>query len=550
MLGAFSHHSPYPSRRSVVYSRGGMVATSQPVAAQIGRDMLARGGNAIDAAIATAAALTVVEPTSCSIGGDAFAIVWIKDPLTGKGKMHGLNASGPAPAGLTLEQIRSAGHETMPMHGWMPVTVPGCPSAWAALSRRFGKLPFADLLAPAIALARDGFAVTPVISQLWHKAETQFRTNDALRTIAGDDVARRWFEVFAPKGRAPLPGEVHRWEDQARTLEELAATECESFYRGALARAIDAFSRSSGGYLRESDLATYEPQWVEPVSVDYRGYQVWEIPPNGQGLVALLALNILKGFDDLHSREHPLVLHRQLEAIKLAFADGQHYITELDRMKVPLDALLSDSYAARRRALIGERAGDPLHGDPVAGGTVYLAAADRDGNMISFIQSHYRDFGSAMIVPGTGIVLQNRGAGFNLDPAHHNAYAPGKKPYHTIIPGFLTRNGDALGPFGVMGAFMQPQGHVQVLMNMIDFGLNPQAALDAPRWQWFGKRRFGLEQGYSNALVHEMAARGHDVYVDHHSTDFGRGQIILRDPETGVLCGGTEPRTDGVVAAL
>lgn len=550
MLDAFSHHAPYSSRRSVVYSLGGMIATSQPVAAQIGRDMLARGGNAIDAAIATAAALTVVEPTSCSIGGDAFAIVWIRDPVTGKGTMHGLNASGPAPAGLTLEQIRSAGHETMPMHGWMPVTVPGCPAAWAALSQRFGKLPFKDLLAPAIALARDGFAVTPVISQLWQKAVTSFRTDDMLRNVAGDDVAQRWFDVFAPKGRAPRAGEVHRWEAQARTLEALADTRCESFYRGELARAIDTFARESGGYIRASDLADYAPQWVDPISVDYRGYQVWEIPPNGQGLVALLALNILKGFDDLHSREHPLTLHRQLEAIKLAFADGQHYITEHDRMKVPLEALLSDDYAARRRALIGDHAGDPLHGDPVAGGTVYLAAADREGNMISFIQSHYRDFGSAMIVPGTGIVLQNRGAGFQLDPTHLNAFAPGKRPYHTIIPGFLTRNGEALGPFGVMGAFMQPQGHVQVLMNMIDFGLNPQAALDAPRWQWFGKRRFGLEQAYSNALVHEMAARGHDVYVDHHSTDYGRGQIILRDPVTGVFCGGTEPRTDGVVAAM
>ncbi|HTJ93807.1 MAG TPA: gamma-glutamyltransferase family protein [Pararobbsia sp.] len=550
MLDTFSHHSPYSSRRSVVYSLGGMVATSQPVAAQIGRDMLARGGNAIDAAIATAAALTVVEPTSCSIGGDAFAIVWIRDPLTGKGTLHGLNASGPAPAGLSLEQIRSAGHTTMPMHGWMPVTVPGCPSAWAALSRRFGKLPFKSLLAPAIALARDGFAVTPVISQLWQKADTLFRTDDMLRKVAGDDVARRWFDVFTPKGRAPRAGEVHRWEAQARTLEELADTECESFYRGTLARAIDAFARESGGYLRESDLASYQPQWVDPISVDYRGYQVWEIPPNGQGLVALLALNILKGFDDLHSREHASTLHRQLEAMKLAFADGQHYITETDRMKVPVDALLSEAYAARRRALIGERASDPLHGDPVAGGTVYLAAADRDGNMISFIQSHYRDFGSAMIVPGTGIVLQNRGAGFNLEPDHHNVFAPGKRPYHTIIPGFLTRDGEALGPFGVMGAFMQPQGHVQVLMNLIDFGLNPQAALDAPRWQWFGKRRFGFEQGYANALVHEMAARGHDVYVDHHSTDYGRGQIILRNPATGVYCGGTEPRTDGVVAAL
>jgi gamma-glutamyltranspeptidase/glutathione hydrolase len=550
MLGAFSHHSPYPSRRSVVYGRGGMVAASQPVAAQIGRDMLARGGNAIDAAIAAAAALTVVEPTSCSIGGDAFALVWIRNPATGTGELHGLNASGPAPAGLSLDQIRSAGHETMPMHGWTPVTVPGCPASWATLSRRFGKLPFKDLLAPAIALARDGFAVTPVISQLWQKSEQAFRTGDTLRRIAGDDVAQRWFDVFAPNGRAPLPGEVQRWEDQARTLEELAATECESFYRGELARAIDAFSQKTGGYLRASDLASYEPEWVKPISIDYRGYQVWEIPPNGQGLVALLALNILKGFDNLRGRDDPLTLHRQLEAIKLAFADGQHYITEHHRMKMPLEALLSDDYAAQRRALIGAQAGDPVHGEPVPGGTVYLSTADSDGNMVSYIQSHYRDFGSAMIVPGTGIVLQNRGAGFSLDPGHHNAYAPGKKPYHTIIPGFLTRNGEALGPFGVMGAFMQPQGHVQVLMNMIDFGLNPQAALDAPRWQWFGKRRFGFEQGYSNALVHEMAGRGHDVYVDHHSTDYGRGQIILRNPETGVLCGGTEPRADGMVAVM
>lgn len=539
----FSQHNPYPSQRSATYARNGMVAASQPLAAQIGRDMLARGGNAVDAAIATAAALTVVEPTGNGIGGDAFALVWIKGD-SGRGRLHGLNASGVAPQMLDREAMLAAGHDEMPLYGWTPVTVPGVPSAWAELSRRFGRLELAELLAPAIALARDGFPISPVISTLWQRAHRLFLP------VFTDRCTQHWFDTFAPGGRAPAPGEIFRSDGHADTLEALAATRCESFYRGEIAERIDAFSRATGGYLRADDLAAHTAEWVDPISTSYRGVDVWEIPPNGQGLVALMALNIMSGFDDLHARDDIRVLHRQCEAIKMAFSDGQQYIAHAPFMRTPVTALLSSKYARTRRQLIGEHAIDPVAGKPQAGGTVYLATADHDGNMVSFIQSNYHGFGSGVVVPGTGIALHNRGHGFTLDPAHDNCLAPGKKPFHTIIPGFLTRHGEALGPFGVMGGFMQPQGHMQVVMNMLDFDLNPQAALDAPRWQWLGGRRIGIEHGYPAHLIREMASRGHEMEMAFDLTGFGRGQIIMRDPATGVLCGGTEPRTDSAIAVL
>lgn len=543
MLTPFSQHSPYASQRSATYARRGMVAASQPLASQIGRDMLAQGGNAVDAAIATAAALTVVEPTGCGIGGDAFALVWIAADNQGKGKLHGLDASGKAPASLSAEAVRRDGHERMPLYGWTPVTVPGIPAAWAELSRRFGKLDFATLLAPAIRLARDGFPVSPVISELWQRGEDTFRQHlDGPATQA-------WFDTFTPEGQAPRPGQLFRCEAQARTLEALAESHCESFYRGELAQRIDAFSQRTGGYLRGEDLAGYRPDWVEPISVNYRGYDVWEIPPSGQGVVALMALRILEGLEITH-RDDPRTLHHQLEAMKLAFIDGQAHVTQPEFMTHSIESLLSDAYTDTRRALIGERALDPTPGKPSAGGTVYLATGDADGNMVSFIQSNYHGFGSGVVIPDTGIAMQNRGHGFSLDPGHDNALAPGKKTYHTIIPGFLSREGVALGPFGVMGGFMQPQGHVQVVMNLVDFGLNPQAALDAPRWQWMGQRRIGLEADFPTHLAREMAARGHDVRMAHDSTGFGRGQVIVRDPDSGVYCGGTEPRTDASIAVL
>jgi gamma-glutamyltranspeptidase/glutathione hydrolase len=543
MFTNFSHDHPYPSQRSTTYAKDGMVAASQPLASQIGRDMLARGGNAVDAAIAAAAALTVVEPTGCGIGGDAFALVWIADNSQDRGKLYGLNASGHAPSALTLEAMKRAGHESMPMYGWTPVTVPGCPAGWAELSRRFGKLEFATLLEPAIHLARHGFPVSPVISELWQRAESTYREQ-----LKGE-AALVWFETFTPQGRAPKPGEIFRCEALARTLEELARTKCESFYRGELADKIDAFSQRTGGYLRREDLANYQPEWVEPISTNYRGYEVWEIPPNGQGLVALMALRVLEGFDISH-RDDPLTLHRQLEAMKLAYTDGRTHITEPASMTYQVEELLSDDYTSKRRNMIGERAIDPAPGKPDAGGTVYLATADTEGNMVSFIQSNYHGFGSGIVIPETGIAMQNRGHNFSLDPHHDNALAPGKKTFHTIIPGFLSKNGVGLGPFGVMGGFMQPQGHVQVVMNMIDFGLTPQAALDAPRWQWVGERRISFEHTFPAHLAREMTARGHEVSLSHDTTSFGRGQIILRDPETGIYWGGTEPRTDASIAVL
>ncbi|MGE8098397.1 gamma-glutamyltransferase family protein [Pseudomonas fluorescens] len=531
-----AHEYPYASQRQSVFAKRGMVAASQPLAAEAGIEIMRRGGNAIDAAIATAAALTVVEPTGCGIGGDAFALVWTQN------KLHGLSANGGAPQALSIKAVRAAGHEKMPLHGWTPVTVPGCPSAWAELSKRFGRLPFAEVLQPAISLAHDGFPVSPVVALQWQSALENF-------TPSRNEVLDSWFETFLIDGRAPRAGEMFLNPAQAQTLTELAATGCESFYRGALAQRLDAHSRATGGYLRASDLQGYRAQWVEPIKVNYRGYDVWEIPPSGQGLVALMALKIIEGFDFDH-RDSQQTWHRQLEAMKLAYSDGLHYITDPQHMRVAVEDLLSENYVAHRRAQIGEQALAPQPGDPTASGTVYLATADAEGNMVSFIQSNYHGFGSGVVLPDSGIALQNRGEEFSLDPAHSNCLAPGKKTFHTIIPGFLSKDGMAMGPFGVMGGYMQPQGHVQMVMNLVDFGLNPQAALDAPRWQWLGGLQVGIEQDASRDMAAALARRGHQVQVACDLTRYGRGQIILRDPETGVLCGGTEPRTDSHIAVF
>ena len=524
----------YPSRRNIIYGRKGMVATSHPLAAQAGLDVLKKGGNAIDAAVATAACLTVVEPTSNGIGGDAFALVW------SKGKLYGLNASGPAPASISQDIIKKVESHGIPKYSWIPVTVPGAPSAWSALSKRFGRLSLAEALSPAVTYAYEGHPVAPTVAKYWKKAYNTYKT------ALTDELFQHWFGTFAPNGRAPKAGELWSSPAHGKTLQDIGATNAETFYRGDLAEKIVDFAKKTGGYLSKEDLEAFEPEWVEPVNINYRGYDVWEIPPNGHGIVALMALNILKGFD-FSEKDSIETYHRQLEAMKLAFADGIRYIADRRNMNVSVAELLSDEYASERRKCICDKALMPMPGQPPKGGTVYLAAADAEGNMVSYIQSNYMGFGSGIVIPGTGISLHNRGCNFSIDPFHENCIAPGKKPYHTIIPGFLTKEDKAIGPFGVMGAFMQPQGHVQVVMNTVDFHMNPQDCLDAPRWQWTKEKDIEVEQGFPTSAIEGLVNIGHNIKVNPDSTGFGRGQIIWRD-EKGTMAGGTEPRADGTIA--
>lgn len=527
--------SRYASRRSLVYGRRGMVCSSQPLASEAGLDMIKKGGNAFDAVLAAAACLCVVEPMSNNMAGDGFALIWHE------GKLYGLNASGPAPALMSVDALKEAGYTSMPRYGWGAVTVPGVISGWAEINKRFGRLPLTEILAPAIAYARDGFAVSPVISALWENNTALLKEN-----LSGE-FYETWAADFLKNGAAPKAGELFRYEGMAETLEELAKTDGESFYRGALADEIDSYSRKTGGYLRKEDLAAYRAQWVEPITTNYKGYDVWEIPPNGHGIVVLMAMNILEQMDLSGGHDDPAVIHRQMEALKLAFTDGKRYVTDPAYMKATVAELLSKDYAAKRRALIGDTALLPTPGTPFCGDTVYLNAADGEGNMISYIQSIYCPFGSGVAIPNTGLLMHNRGNNFTMDEAMENCVAPGKKPYHTIIPGFLTKDGKALGPFGVMGGFMQPQGHVQVLNNLIDFHMNPQDALNAPRWMWTGEKNIDLEHGYSADTAHKLTRLGHKIAIPTNSLSFGRGQIILRNEE-GTLCGATEPRTDGTVA--
>jgi len=528
---------PHASRRSLTYAKKGMVATSEPHAAEAGREILAKGGNAIDAAIATAAALTVTEPTSNGIGGDAFAI------LSTEGKLHALNASGKSPADIDRGKLVQSGLKEMPVHGALPVTVPGTPSAWAELSERFGNLSLQETLAPAIRLAKEGFPVAPVVAAAWRNAFAVLeRKND-------DGSFAEWFRVFAPKGRPPHAGEIFSSPDHARTLESIAESGGESFYTGDLAEKTVNFVRERGGFLTKKDLCDHEAFYVETIKVPYKGYEIHEIPPNGQGIVTSAALKMLAPFD-IKATMNEKDLHRQVEALKLAFTDGRAFITDSKKMDVSLETLLDDDYLGRRRRLIGERAITPRPGNPSRGGTVYLATADNEGNMVSFIQSNYMGFGSGLVVPGTGIALQNRGVSFSLDAKRANRLEGGKRPYHTIIPGFFTKNGVPVGPFGVMGGFMQPQGHLQVVLNLLAYGMNPQAALDAPRWQWTEEKNVIVEKSFPASLVDALRKRGHIVKVEKKTALFGRGQIILRDPDTGVLAGGTDPRADSHIAIL
>ena len=522
---------PYPSQRRVVLGKHHAVATSQSLATLAGMEMFWAGGNAVDAAIASAIALTVVEPTSNGIGGDAFALVWAG------GKLHGLNGSGKSPQAMNLESF--TGLESIPELSWLAVTVPGAVSAWQTLWKRWGKLPFEQLFAPAIRYAQEGFAVSPVTAAAWKRAEQTYLSLD-------DPQFTPFKQVFFPQGRAPHSGETWASPAHAQTLKEIADSEGESFYRGQLAEAIAKFATETGGLLSATDLANHEPLWVEPISTQYRQYRIWEIPPNTQGIAALMALNILEGFDLASvTRESASSYHQQIEAMKLAFADVHRHVGDLNFMEVSFQQLLDKAYATKRRQSIQHQALPLAEPGLASGGTVYLATADEE-LMVSFIQSNYHGFGCGILVPDTGIALHNRGVGFTLETRHPNQVAPGKRPFHTIIPGFITESDRPLGPFGVMGGSMQPQGHLQMVLNLIDYEMNPQAALDAPRWRFVEGDRVLVESGVSSAIVRELRDRGHNIQVA-PNTMFGKGQIILS--HAGGFVAASEPRADGVALA-
>lgn len=538
--------------RSTVIAKSGMAATSQPLATQAAVDVLRRGGSAADAAIAANACLALMEPTGCGLGGDLFAIVW--DPQARR--LAGLNASGPGAKGQTLEALRTrfAGFAAIPWAGSASVTVPGAVDGWLKLHARFGRLRLAEVLQPAIGYAKDGFPVSPIIADGW--ARNMARLAERRSQIEEFDNA---LKVFAPGGKAPGAGEMFKNPQLADVLTNIAVFGRKDFYEGETARKLDAYMRRIGGALRYEDLAAFEAEWVEPISTPYRGVQAHQLPPNGQGLTVLQMLNILEGFD-LRRMGHgsPDALHVMIEAKKLAFADRARFIADPAFQPAPLGPLLSKEYAARRRAMIRMDRAMPAVDVPAMhdGDTVYLAAADASGMMVSLIQSNYRGMGGGLVPDGLGFMLQNRGAQFNLDPGHPNAFAPGKRPFHTIIPGFVTKNGEPWLAFGVMGGAMQPQGHVQIITNLVDFDMDLQEAGDAPRWRHIGGRdpdgadggetgdRVFLESGLGADAAIALARRGH--VIETARQDVGGYQAVLR--RDGVLHGATEKRKDGAAA--
>lgn len=517
---------PYGSRRSSVMAEN-IVATSQPLAAQAGLSMLTKGGNAVDAALAAAITLTVVEPTGNGLGSDGFAILW-----DGK-ELHGLNASGRSPAGWTSDRFKDG----IPEHGWDSVTVPGAVGGWVALSERFGKLPFADLFEPAIRYAEDGFIVSPVIGTLW---------KNGANTLGGQP---GFADHFMPNGRAPVAGERFVAKDTANSLRLIAETKGEAFYRGKLAHAMAAHAAEHGAALTLDDLAAEQPDWCGTVSQSFDGVELHEIPPNGQGIAACMALGILSHtpIRDL-SPEDPKALHLMWEAMKLAFRDIDAYIADGSAMKdVTSSDLLGDDYLAKRAALIDPtRAQDFSAGAPKRGGTVYLCAADSSGMMVSYIQSNYAGFGSGIVVPGTGIHLQNRGLGFTTEEGHPNQVAPRKRPFHTIIPGFLTEGGKPKMAFGVMGGPMQAQGHLQMLLRTQVWGQDVQTAVDAPRWRVTEGLGIACETSMPEAALQALSALGHEITLETPDAAFGFGgaQLIHR-LDSGGYAGGSDPRKDG-----
>ena len=540
----FDWTTAYASQRSPVFARN-VVSTSHPLAAQAGLRMLQAGGNAVDAAIATAAMMTIVEPCSNGLGSDAFCILWDGTQL------HGLNASGCAPAAWTPEYFAAkygAEARTPPKRGWDAVTVPGAVAGWVALHRRFGKLAFADLLAPAIETAARGYAVPVVIQGKWRNAAN-------LPELTGQP---GFAQAFLPRGRAPQVGEIFTFAEAARTLELIARSKGEAFYRGEIAAAVETFAKTGAGVITAADFAAYQPEWVAPISRDYRGYALHEIPPNGQGIAALIALGILEKFDlGALPVDGVASQHLQVEAMKLAFADVYKHVAEPRTMRLTPAQMLDDAYLARRARLIDpRRAQDYGPGHGPQGGTIYLSAADASGMMVSFIQSNYMGFGSGIVVPGYGLSLQNRGHGFSLDPASDNRVGPGKRPFHTIIPAFLTKAGRPVMSFGVMGGDMQPQGHLQTLVRMLDYHQQPQAACDAPRWRWNGGT-LNAEQGFPAATAQGLRELGHRVepFADSYQ-DYGAGQFIWRLDEgqgdAAVLgyAAASDPRRDGQAAGF
>ncbi|MCY7296328.1 gamma-glutamyltransferase [Alteromonas sp. a30] len=529
--------------RSEVIAQHGMAATSQPLATQVALDILKKGGNAIDAAIAANAVLGLVEPTGNGIGGDLFAIVWDSKSK----KLHGLNGSGRSPKSLKAEYFEKLGLNKIPSYGPLPVSVPGAVDGWFELHAKFGKLPMSDILAPAIKYARDGFPVSELIAYYMNRSVSRLGEYPGFK------------ETYMPNGRTPRKGEIFKNPGLAATYEKIASGGRDAFYKGDIARIIASYMKEQGGFLSYEDLASHQSEWVEPVSSNYRGYDVWELPPNGQGIAALQILNVMEQFDvegmGFGSEQY---IHTFVEAKKLAFEDRAKYYTDPDFNKTPVDWLISKKYAEQRKQLIKpDQAAKRYDAGPYEGDTIYLTTADKDGNMVSLIQSNYRGMGSGMTPHGLGFILQNRGELFALQKDHFNAYAPGKRPFHTIIPAFVTKNGQPWLSFGVMGGGAQPQMHAQIIMNMIDFGMNLQEAGDAPRILHSGSSQptgevmsdggyISLEKGFDYEVERALIQKGHvlrDV-----SGWFGGYQAIMRDPQTGVYYGASESRKDGQAA--
>ncbi|NOY37138.1 MAG: gamma-glutamyltransferase [Chlorobi bacterium] len=530
--------------RSEVIAQHGMACTSQPLVTQIALDILKKGGTAVDAAIAADAALGLMEPTGSGMGGDLFAIVW--DAKTQK--LYGLNGSGRSPRSLTLGYFKEKGYTHIPPHGPLPVSVPGCVDGWFTLHDKFGKLPMTEILQPAVNYAREGFPVSELIAYYWQSNARVLQKYENFK------------EIFMPGGHAPHKGEVFKNPYLANTLEKVAKGGRDAFYKGDIAHTIADYMKRQGGFLSYEDLASHHSEWVEPVSVNYRGYDIWELPPNGQGIAALEILNILEGYDiksmGFGSADY---IHTFVEAKKLAFADRAKYYADPDFAKIPVEQLLSKEYAAKRRAEINPRraARSDAAGKLEQGETVYMTVADQWGNMVSLIQSNYRGMGSGMTPDGLGFVLQDRGELFNLKEGEANTYAPGKRPFHTIIPAFITKDGKPWISFGVMGGAMQPQGHTQIVVNLIDFGMNLQEAGDAPRIRHTGSSQptgevmtdggtVYLESGIPYEVIRNLVRRGHRIQWT--IGGFGGYQAIMWDAKNKVYYGASESRKDGQAA--